>query len=66
MGFMCVKGKQECNGCMDCETSPIYYCPICGEEVYEAVFVDKDGDAIGCDRCVEIKEPHEVLDNEAN
>ena len=50
---------------MGCKPSRCFYCPVCGEEVYETVFVDKSGDVIGCENCAEIKEPHEVLKDEA-
>lgn len=62
MAFRCVKGRGECNGCMDCKPEVHYYCPICGEEVYETVFVDNDGDVIGCENCAEIKTPDEMLE----
>ena len=65
MGYMCIKGRGECDGCMACNPTPHYYCPICGKEVYEDVFVS-DGDVIGCENCVEIKEPYEVLKDEAD
>ena len=48
MGFMCVKGRGECNGCMDCKPAEHYYCPVCGEEIHETVFVNNNGDVIGC------------------
>ena len=63
---MCIKGGKECDGCMDCKLSPSYYCPICGKEIYETVFVDNSGEVIGCGNCAEIKEPHEVFNNEVN
>lgn len=66
MGFMCVKSSCECDGCMECCPETHYYCPICGKEVYETVFVDNSGDVIGCKNCAETKEPHEVLRNETN
>lgn len=66
MGYRCIKGGGECDGCMDCKPSPHYYCPICGEEVYETVFVANDGEIIGCENCAATKEPHEVLENEAD
>lgn len=66
MGFMCVKGRGECDGCMGCKPESHYYCPICGEEVYETVFVNSDGDVIACENCGEIKEPHEVLKDETD
>lgn len=66
MGYYCVKNNtRECDGCMDCKQEQNYYCPICGEEVYETVFVS-DGEVIGCENCAEIKEPHEVLGNETD
>lgn len=66
MGFMCVKGRGECNGCMACRPEPHYYCPVCSKEVYETVFVANDGEVIGCENCIQIKEPYEVLENEAD
>ena len=66
MGYMCVKGRGECDGCMACKPEAHYYCPICGYEVYETVFVNNEGEVIGCEHCAEIKEPHEVLKNETN
>ena len=54
---------------MDCfshEEERKYYCPVCGEEVYETVFVANDGEIIGCENCAQIKEPHEVLGDEAD
>ena len=67
MAYYCVKSPLvECNGCMDCKPSPQYFCPICGKEVYETVFVANDGEVIGCEHCAEIKEPHEVLKDETN
>jgi uncharacterized OB-fold protein len=67
MAYHCVKNNsKECDGCMDCSPYPHYYCPLCGEEVYETVFVNNDGDVIGCENCAEIKEPHEVLTDETD
>lgn len=67
MAFGCIKyyGK-ECDGCQDCKPTPHYYCPICGEEVYEVVYVSNDGGILGCDNCAQIKEAHEVLENETD
>ena len=67
MAYRCRKYyNAECDGRMDCNPEPHYYCPICGEEVLEAVFVDNSGNVLGCDNCAQIKEPHEVLENEAD
>ena len=66
MAFYCIKNStQECTGCMGCEPESHYYCPICGKEVSETVFVDISGTVIGCENCAVIKEPYEVLENEA-
>lgn len=62
MAYTCVKGyKSECDGCGGCGNEEYYYCPVCGEEVYETVFVSNDGDVLGCDNCAKIKEPWEML-----
>ena len=68
MAYICVKHyNKECDGCMCCEPpDKRYYCPICGEEVYETVFVDNSGDILGCENCAQIKEPHEVLGDETD
>ena len=67
MAYHCIKNSsRECDGCMACRPSPRYYCPICGKEVYETVFVENSGEIIGCENCAHIKEPHEVLNNEAD
>lgn len=68
MAYHCVKfPSKECDGCGSCQPpEPRYYCPICDEEVYETVFVNNDGEVIGCENCAEIKEPYEVLENEIN
>jgi DNA-directed RNA polymerase subunit RPC12/RpoP len=51
---------------MDCKPTPEYYCPICDAEVLESVFVNKNGEVIGCEHCAEIKEPYEVLADETD
>ena len=66
VGFMCIKGRGECDGCMDCKPDEHYYCPICGAECYEAVYVDNNGTIIGCENCAEIKEPWEVIESETD
>lgn len=63
MAYICkLNYNKECDGCMSCQKEKEYYCPICGEEVNEAVYVDNNGNVIGCENCVETKEPWEVLD----
>lgn len=66
MGYICIKENKECDGCMECNPSPHYYCPICDGEVYETVYVSEDGEVIGCENCVQTKEPYEVLENETD
>ena len=67
MAYKCSKHyHKDCDGCMDCKPSKSYYCPICGEEVYETVFVDNHGNVLGCENCAQIKEPHEVLGDETD
>ena len=66
MAFRCIKNhSQECDGCMCCKTDTHYYCPICGEEVFETLFVNTNGEVIGCENCAESKELYEVLEDEA-
>lgn len=66
MGYMCIKANRECDGCMGCKPEVRYFCPICGKEIYETVFVTNDGEVIGCENCSQTKEPHEVLKYETN
>ena len=67
MAYMCsVWSNKECDGCMRCKPNSHYYCPVCGEEVYEVVYVSNEGEVIGCENCAQIKEPFEVLENEAD
>lgn len=66
MAYSCVKGlKKECDGCMECKEERDFYCPVCGCKVRETVFVSNSGEVVGCDNCAEIKEPWEMLENEA-
>ena len=67
MGYMCIKDhSRECDGCMTCKPEDIYYCPVCGQEVYEVVYVSNDGEVIGCENCAQIKEPWEMMRDETN
>ena len=64
MAYMCVKvDNKECDGCMECKGSKeeSYYCEICGEEC-EKVYVSINGDILGCENCVEEKEPCDVYE----
>lgn len=63
MAYHCVKRiSKECDGCGCCQPEQEYYCPVCGEKIYETVFVSFDGEVIGCENCAETKEPHEVFE----
>lgn len=65
MAYDCIKHSgRECCGCGDCQPDVHYYCPICDAEIYETVFVNNEGEVIGCEHCAEIKEPHEVFEDE--
>ena len=67
MAFHCIKNSiHDCVGCMACKPESHYYCPVCGEEVYDTVYVNTGGDIVGCENCTEIKEPYEVFDDEIN
>ena len=60
MAMTCIHGG-ECDGCMACQEPQEYFCPICGEEVTETIYVSTEGDILGCENCVKVKEPSEVL-----
>lgn len=65
MAYMCeISLNKECDGCMCCKPERHYYCPVCGEETVENVFVSDSGDVVGCENCVETKEPWDVLEGE--
>ena len=65
MAFQCSIGlDKECDGCMSCKSAKDYYCPVCGNEVYETVYVSNDGDVLGCENCAQIKEPWEMLEDD--
>lgn len=49
---------------MACQEDREYFCPICGEKVIETVYVDNNGNVIGCENCVETKELGEMLEYE--
>ncbi len=62
--YICKSGNRECDGCGACQETPTYICPVCGEEVFETVFVSNDGEVLGCDNCAQIKEPYEMAEAE--
>lgn len=62
MSYPCVMGNKECDGCMACKEAKEYYCPVCGEPVEEKLYVSTDGEIVGCENCINEKEPCEVLD----
>ena len=64
MSYQCIRGGGECTGCMDCKgENKEYYCPVCGEQVFETLYVSNNNEVIGCENCVILKEPGEVLDD---
>lgn len=36
-------------------------CPKCGSKLIDTIYKDSDGDIVGCDMCVTLCEPWEVL-----
>lgn len=64
MAYHCVRGPGECDGCGECSKSKTYYCPVCGEAVFEVVYVDDLGTVLGCENCAQIKEPWEMLEDD--
>ena len=65
MAYICkLNYCKECDGCMACQEDREYFCPICGEKVIETVYVDNNGNVIGCENCVETKEHGEMLEYE--
>ncbi len=51
MAMICIHGG-ECTGCMSCQEEEKHYCPICGEEVCESVYVSNDNEIVGCENCI--------------
>ena len=66
MAYQCERTGGECDGCGACQPVEHYYCPVCKNEVYESVYVNNNGEVIGCENCAEIKEPHEVFEDETD
>lgn len=63
MAYMCIKNfSKECDGCMACKPERNYYCPVCGDEVAETVYVAADGEVVGCDGCIHTKDPEDMID----
>lgn len=62
MAYRCVfRATKECDGCGGCDPpKKHYYCPVCGAEIEETVYMDRDGDVVGCEHCVRGCEPEEV------
>ena len=67
MAYMCVKNSsRECDGCMECKDDYKYFCPICNAEVYADVYVNKEGEILGCENCVIVKDVGDVIEHEAD
>ena len=64
MAFICTRNhNKECDACGYCEDDTHPVCPICGKEA-DTFAVDKDGDIIGCDKCVRMKDAYEEAHHE--
>lgn len=51
MAYRCKLNQHyECDGCGQCHKH--YYCPVCGEEVTDTMYVHDDGTVLGCPSCV--------------
>lgn len=62
MAYRCVKNHfKECDGCMCCQEEKDYYCPQCGEKVFEDVYVSNEGEIVGCENCISLKSVWEIL-----
>lgn len=62
MSYPCILYGGECDGCGKCQgEEKKYYCPICGEEV-DGVYVSNDGEVVGCENCVTLKDIWDVMD----
>ena len=61
MSMTCINGAKECDGCMECQDNKEYFCPKCGEEVFDTVYVSDDGSIVGCEHCIITKDPYEVM-----
>ncbi len=67
MAYICkLNYFKECDGCMSCREEKEFYCPVCGEVATETVYVDNNGNVIGCENCVETKEPEELIEYETD
>jgi transcription elongation factor Elf1 len=49
---------------MKCKESTTYTCPVCGHVADEIVYVFKNGDVIGCEKCVKEKSPEDMINDE--
>lgn len=39
------------------------YCPFCGREC-DTIYLDKNGDAVGCDQCIQTEDAFDWADNQ--
>lgn len=44
------------------KTCAVPPCPKCGAELYGYLFIDMDGDIMGCTECVRTKDPWEYVE----
>lgn len=65
MAYNCIRiSGKECDGCMRCQPDDEYYCPVCGEEVDDTIYVSLDGEIVGCENCVRARDPREMPRND--
>lgn len=41
-----------------------YHCPVCGHIPWTSVYIDKYSDVVGCDNCVKVKNPEDMLEED--
>ena len=61
MGLACKYGDRICEGCGECQEPDEYICPICGEEI-EDLYINNDGEIVGCEMCITEKKAWDVLE----
>jgi hypothetical protein len=66
MALACINGARECDGCMACQDNNEYFCPKCGEQVFDTVYISDDGVIVGCENCIITKDPYEVMEHETD
>lgn len=52
MALSCINVARECNGCMRCRDDEDIFCPICDNRVDEILYVNAEGETVGCENCI--------------